>query len=174
MVVSSANAIATAMTARMITIVVVVRRTMAVYHHGASRKAHCDGVFAARVRRSSLGYRSLPIPSELWKKSRISRRRRQSAESGLKQRETVVMPPFHAAERAGFEPAFPFGKHALQACALNQATRPLQSLQSGAIISCGFSGLPACRLFDSLHPCSLPIPIDSHPGTGSPGSGLHT
>ena len=31
-----------------------------------------------------------------------------------------------SAERAGFEPAFPFGKHALQACALNQATRPLR------------------------------------------------
>ncbi len=32
-----------------------------------------------------------------------------------------------SAERAGFEPAFPCGKHALQACALNRATRPLQT-----------------------------------------------
>ena len=32
---------------------------------------------------------------------------------------------FFLAERAGFEPAFPFGKHALQACALGQTTQPL-------------------------------------------------
>src|SRR5512147_477451 len=30
------------------------------------------------------------------------------------------------AEREGFEPSFPCGKHALQACALGQTTRPLQ------------------------------------------------
>lgn len=33
------------------------------------------------------------------------------------------------AERAGFEPAFPFGKHALQACALNRTTRPLHGIE---------------------------------------------
>lgn len=35
------------------------------------------------------------------------------------------------AERAGFEPAFPYGKHALQACALGQTTRPLRIYTGG-------------------------------------------
>ncbi len=39
------------------------------------------------------------------------------------------------AERAGFEPAFPFGKHALQACALNQTTRPLHGCLHPARVS---------------------------------------
>jgi hypothetical protein len=64
----------------------------------------------------------------------------QSRPRKKRNRKTVAKPPFLSAERAGFEPAFPFGKHALQACALNQTTRPLQCPKNGRIISCGFSG----------------------------------
>ena len=35
-------------------------------------------------------------------------------------------PPQVVAEREGFEPSFPCGKHALQACALDQTTRSLR------------------------------------------------
>ena len=36
------------------------------------------------------------------------------------------------AERAGFEPANPYGLHALQACALGQTTRPLPAALRGS------------------------------------------
>ena len=38
----------------------------------------------------------------------------------------AMLSDFYLAERVGFEPTFPCGKHALQACALSQTTRPLQ------------------------------------------------
>ncbi len=37
-----------------------------------------------------------------------------------------MLSDFNLAERVGFEPTSPFGKHAFQACALSQTTRPLQ------------------------------------------------
>ena len=46
----------------------------------------------------------------------------------------ISTPTSPVAEREGFEPSFPCGKHALQACALGQTTRPLQEK-----IAAGFS-----------------------------------
>jgi hypothetical protein len=37
-----------------------------------------------------------------------------------------MLSDFYMAERVGFEPTFPCGKHALQACALGRTTRPLR------------------------------------------------
>ena len=42
-----------------------------------------------------------------------------------------------SAERAGFEPALDFSKHALQACALDRTTLPLQSPVQGYRLRCG-------------------------------------
>ena len=46
-----------------------------------------------------------------------------------------ISPPTSlVAEREGFEPSFPCGKHALQACALGQTTRSLRE-KIAAVVS---------------------------------------
>ena len=53
------------------------------------------------------------------------------------------------AERVGFEPTDPFESHALRACALNRATRPLLNLLSGGRRIRTSESLAALTLFES-------------------------
>jgi hypothetical protein len=67
------------------------------------------------------------------------------------------------AERAGFEPANPCGLHALQACALNQTTRPLQlrqvSLQRAVLYHFFGQGLAANSTFAGIGAASTAAAI---------------